>query len=585
MPQVLATPTDQPHDLLADPRPSSSPEQAPAPDPRERIEPAQPQDQTGPGLSAADLAARHNAAAVTEAHAGLMESIDSILHGTGPDSIPGFLNLQGRDALNAHQGVQDTLGQMRKQLAGNLGNDTQRAMFDRVAAHTLDAAQRQADEHATAQLTQYEMDASRARATAAADFAVNAYNPKPGADNTLYWQSLAAQHNELEKQAARQGLDAEAKKQYIQHGPDGASGLVSTYTNVLTSLLGQDQVPGARTYFDHVQGELPEAMRGKLGANLADAEAQHQAQRIATQIKADAPDMGKQTDALATKLDSGEITDHVHAIALQKLRADHAQTLSQQSDNDKQVLNRVWDLKNHNPNAAATDLSAADYAYLKSRGLSDQANAILNGHPAQDDPVLFNDLHRLSQDDPVKFAQANLLADSGNLSRAHYDYLQKVQDAIVKQTPQEMEASKTVNDAVAAVQASLRGVGINPAHGGKSAASVAAFESSLRDQLIAAQQAKTGAPLGREELRGIALAYLGAHVQNSTGHFAPAGRGAGRQEGNAANPDIPSSRDIPPNPDIPEDQRNRIAEALQRAGMRASDDHIRKVYANARGAE
>ncbi len=81
-----------------------------------------------------------------------------------------------------------------------------------------------------------------------------------------------------------------------------------------------------------------------------------------------------------------------------------------QKQNDEQSLARVWGLKQNNPNAALTDIPASTLAYLQSRGLGKNAEAILSSHPATDDPALFNPLHRLASADPVKFAHSDVVS-------------------------------------------------------------------------------------------------------------------------------------------------------------------------------
>ena len=138
-----------------------------------------------------------------------------------------------------------------------------------------------------------------------------------------------------------------------------------------------------------------------------------------------------------------------------------------QKQNDEQSLARVWGLKQNNPHAALTDIPASTLAYLKSRGLDKNAEAILSGHPATDDPALFNELHRLASTDPVKFAQTSLITSSGHLSKAHMDYLQGLQEAINKQDPQAIAANNQVNDAVHTVQQEMKltGIDLNPEAG------------------------------------------------------------------------------------------------------------------------
>ncbi len=116
---------------------------------------------------------------------------------------------------------------------------------------------------------------------------------------------------------------------------------------------------------------------------------------------------------------------------------------------------------------ALTDLPAPTLAYLKSRGLDKNAQAILSGHPASDDPALFNQLHRLASEDPVKFVQTSLIASSGSLSKAHMDYLQGLQEAINKQDPQAIAANTQVNNAAHTMQQEMKlsGIDLNPEPG------------------------------------------------------------------------------------------------------------------------
>ena len=414
------------------------------------------QDAPGGTQSPGDLSlmnARFNEASVTDAHAGLLNSVNAILN----DPNTGYLNLQGKDAVDGLNAVADALSQAPKQMSDNLPNDEQRAMFDKVSGPTVRAAIAQVQQHAARQMAAYEGDASRARAAAAADFAVNVYNPQPGADNSCYRQALLTQKIELEKQAEQQGLrDPTLRDHYIQFGQDGTSGIAGTYSNIVTTLLNNDQAQAAQSYFDRVKDELPEPIREKLSGFVEDALHQHDGLTAALHAQAQSPDPAKQQEILDSLLNDGKISDAAHAAARQTLDADQARIANQQTDNDKQILARVWDLKNNNPHPAITDLSAADYAYLKSRKLDTQAQAILNGHPAQDDPALFNELHGLSAQDPVKFAQTNLLADSGNLSKAHMTFLQNLQDAINKQDPKQVAENTTAHNAINTVLKDLR---------------------------------------------------------------------------------------------------------------------------------
>ena len=292
------------------------------------------------------MTARLNEATVTDAHASLLDRINAILH----DPATGYMNLQGKNAVSSFNAVQDALGKMPKEMSDTLHNDQQRAMFDKASRPTLSAAIGQVQQHAARQMASYETDASHARAAAAADLAVNAYNPKPGADNTPYRQALITQKIELEKQSAQQGLtDPTLRDHYIQFGPDGKSGIAATYTNIVTRLLNNDQAQAAQTYFDRVKETLPEPMRDKLAGYVEDALHKHQGQNAALHAQAQTPDTAKQHQILDTLKNDGQISDTAHAIAKQTLHAQNASIQNQQTDNDKQIIARVWDLKNNTP--------------------------------------------------------------------------------------------------------------------------------------------------------------------------------------------------------------------------------------------
>ncbi len=187
-------------------------------------------------------------------------------------------------------------------------------------------------------------------------------------------------------------------------------------------------------------------------------------------------------------------------------------------------LIRVWGLKKTNPNAALTDIPASTLAYLTSRGLEKNAQAILSGHPATDDPALFNKLHRLASEDPVKFAQTSLITSSGQLSQAHMDYLQGLQDAINKQDPQAIAANTQVNDAVQIVseEMKLTGINLNPEPGAQEKL-LAKVETGLRDRIIAAQQAKNGTPLTSDEVKNLAMGYFADQMLKTGGMLAKSG--------------------------------------------------------------
>ncbi len=484
----------------------------------------QPEQADGGAAFDADHAARIaqvNEGSVKNAQANWLDGMNTLLY--HPDT--GYLNQRGAPAVGSYGSLQDAMGKLYQQTVDNLGDDNQRGMFGRVSAPMLDAFQAQIRRHAEAQSQIYDRDASLARSAAAGNLAVNAYDTAPGADNSLYRRCLATVHNELENWfSSTHGDPAEEKNASLwehikQFGPDGDGGMSAIHTGIVNRLLENNQPDDARRYLDGVENSLPAPTRDKLDQFIRTGVDRQQALNAVLQAQTKSDDHAEQQQTLDGMRKSGKLGEDAYAIAQHSLQAAQQQKLAVQKQNDEQSLARVWGLKKTNPNAALTDIPASTLAYLKSRDLDKSAQAILSGHPATDDPALFNQLHRLASEDPVTFAQTSLIASSGQLSQAHMDYLQGLQDAINKQDPQAIEASKVVNGAVGIIRSGLQTMGVEANHApdSREANALAMLESGLRDRLIAARQTKGGAPLGTEEARAIVLNYLADDALNGKG--------------------------------------------------------------------
>jgi len=82
----------------------------------------------------------------------------------------------------------------------------------------------------------------------------------------------------------------------------------------------------------------------------------------------------------------------------------------------------------------------------------------------------------------------------------------------------------------------LSGVDPNPQPGSEQAKKLAGVESTLRDQIIAAQQAKSGTPLTRDEVQNLAMGYFADQVLKS-GVFGK--NGDGKQDGQNMDQGVP----------------------------------------------
>lgn len=535
---------------------------------------AQEERQTGAAIQgagrdlamiAADQQATINEAAVKEQHAQLLSTVSNVMHGSNDDPSSGFMSQAGKNAIDGYSGVRDALTQLPQSMAQGLQNPRQQEMFRAAAQQTVQAAITQASTHAAAQTQKYEIEASAARGQAAGDAAVKSFNPMPGSDNTLYAQGLATQRNELENQADKYGLVSKERDEFIRQG------VAATYVGVINHLASNDQIKSAKEYFKTVQDDIDAKTQDKIRAVLEAGDIKNDALSLAIDIKSRVGGIASQEKELDKQFKAGTINAEVHDMALQKLRADNSQRRAEQGEADKAVIGQVWDLKNKNPGATLSDLSPQTIAYVKQRGLGTHIDSILGGSPAQDDSKLYNDMMRMSAEDPASFIRMDLSTISGYVSQSHWNHLVGVQTAVNRQDAKAMESNKLQHDTIVGVKANLLAAGfnLNPKPGTGQAKELEQFETNLRDRLVQSMQEKNG-PLSQDDARGIALGMLKDHALSGTGiggffqTHAPVWK---------MTPDQINAPWV-----VPDTDKQQIAQALKAKGRPVTDDAIQAIY-------
>lgn len=510
---------------------------------------------------AADQQATINEAGAKNNHAQYLDFATDVLH--NPDT--GFMTQQGKNAIDGFQATRDALAKKRDDIANNIENPREREMFLQASQQTLQTATAQISGHAAQQTRKYELDSSAARAQAAGDAAVKSFNPLPGADNTLYQQSIDTQRTELENQADKLGLVDKERAEYIRQG------IASTYVGVINHLASNDQIKAAKAYMATVQDDIDAKTQDKIRAVLDAGDTKNDALALAIDIKGRVGGIAAQEKELDKQFSAGTISADVHDMALQKLRADNAQRRSEQAESDKAVIGQVWDLKNKNPNATLADLSPQTIAYVKQRGLGSHIDSILAGSPAVDDAKLYNDMMRMRAEDPVGFIKVDLSTMSGQLSQAHWNHLVSEQTSVSRQDTKAMEANKLQNDTIKGVYANLAAAGfaIHPKPGTSQAKDLEQFETNLRDRLVQATQDK-GNALSQDEARSIALGMLKDQTLAGTGiggffqSHAPVWKMTPEQ--------INAPWVVPPA------DKQQITDALKAKGRPVTDDAIQAIY-------
>lgn len=433
------------------------------------------------------------------------------------DPQSGVMSQRGQNAVDAAGGAKKAIGDMQQAIMDQLPDQASKDMFQQVSNARLTAATAQIDAHAGQQLKVAGQEQSTARATVAMNGAIASYNPMPGADNSSYRQNTTVQQIELEHQADNLGLTGDAKSQYVLHGADGRSGMMATYVGTFNHLMENNQTQGAQAYLQSVQDQLPPGVADKMRDALQVGASKDDALKTALQVKAQTSDIGEQEATLDQMFKAGTITSDVHNMALQQLRADNAQRRGEQGEQDRSVLGSVWAIKQQNPNATLTDLSAAQLAYVKQRGLGPQVDSILSHGPATDNPRLFLDQMDFAARNPAAFTQQDITQYKGQLSDAHYRELEAAYISINKQDVKGMETNKLVQQSMAMFRADIKNAGLNPnpAPGSSDAANLAQFEGAVHDRLT--QELTANPTVKPERLREITLGMLKDQALSGTG--------------------------------------------------------------------
>jgi len=526
---------------------------------------------------ALDQLATINEAAVKDAHAKLISSIDSTLH--DPDN--GYLNSMGGNAVNGFGNAKKAIADAVTQAGSSLTNPAQQRMFQAAATATAQMALTQAEQHAGQQTKVYAFDGSVARAQAAQGMAARLYNPVPGSDNTPFSEQLRVQGVELNTQASLKGLDGDAAVEYIK------AGLARTYADTINHLVTNNQVQGAKDFFKQIQDTLPIEQRDHVAQVLQAGQDKDNSLSTALAVQQQGGTLKQMEDRLNEQFTKGTITTAVHDGALQRIRADDTQRRSELAETDHAVLGDVWAMSAKRPNMTAMDLPAQTIAYIRQRGLGSQVNAILK----QDDPradreakiedsTAFNDFSRLATTDPAAFTRGVdngdlvTLRQKGAISKATFQHFTNLAASINRGDLKASDQVRMVHDTVGAIQGDLNAAGLLRAKpGSDQAKKYEVFEATLRQSLVAAQDArKDGKPLSREEARQIGAGLLKDQALSGTGWF-------GTSVGNSHKPVYQMTPEERAKPwEIPPGDRAQIIEALKAQGKPVDEATIQRRY-------
>lgn len=163
----------------------------------------------------------------------------------------GYLNLQGRDAYEGRQTMEESLRKLQETYSGGLSGTAARDTFNRVATQHVSRGLTDIDRHATRGLQAWEQGTAEAVVENALENSVTYWN-----DAGRLGEQRALGRAQIQDLAKMQGVDSEALNEQLQNFDS------SFYTNAVTAALTESSTKGQELldkYRDRVEG--PDVMK------------------------------------------------------------------------------------------------------------------------------------------------------------------------------------------------------------------------------------------------------------------------------------------------------------------------------------
>jgi hypothetical protein len=206
-------------------------------------------------------------AATKEADTAFLKQAQDIMRGKS-----GYLNTAGKDAEVGFQTAQDAMSSAAKNVMDGLGNDTQRRMFQQVAARNMVSFQGQMLDHRDRQVKVYATNEAAARADQYSDLAIMSYAERNKTDAAgrpvglvNYQANLAVAIQEVRKAASLNGI------------PEGSAQMKAmeqkvydkVATGVVNDLMNSRQYGQAEAFLDDhpVDPKVDTTLRSSVDAN------------------------------------------------------------------------------------------------------------------------------------------------------------------------------------------------------------------------------------------------------------------------------------------------------------------------------
>lgn len=360
----------------------------------------------------------------------------NIMHNMMLDPDTGFLTRNGKDAIPGgtnYNNIMDSLDKLPQQIGDGIESDQARAIFQTNIQNQINAAKEQVRTHAAREFQKYDQETIAGTAQSASQMAIGLGAVDPTANNRALVDSFQRQHDALDALAKSRGLEkgTDAYDQFMQVGPDGKSGMASTHAGIVSNLLAPDPRTGrqadpkmAQAYLNSVDDkEMPPLMRNKLNDAIASSIQEADSVKVFQKVRADNPD---DLSAQLAAVDKMNLPDQQYKQVTQLIHSRYSMEKEAEQQRAADTIQKVWDFKNQNPNAAYTDLPDDIRAAVTAQKIGEHVGRIMkvdNSRDSNPDVVadVVNQFNRGGSSDITKMSDQAFFGLRDKLSESDFN--------------------------------------------------------------------------------------------------------------------------------------------------------------------
>lgn len=478
------------------------------------------------------------------------------------DPKSGAMNLKGQAAFGASESYGAKFRATTDEIAANLDNDDQRAMYQKVRAQAAEEFQSTLEKHTFTQSQAFQKEQyDSSLKTIQDDTTLNYFVPGKVGANVERAKALALQ------QATADGvLDPDMRQQRVR---DVES---KVYVGVLERMMNTSD-PKASGYYLAVQGNMTAEDRDRVDKTLKATSLEAESSRKADEIAAKFPDVTSQLQEART-LEPGELRTKI----IQHIKDTNADTQAARDADNKNRFSTLSQIVEQSggygrlPMTELMKLDSDDRAKLEAR-----SRQLKEGVTAEKASRQYYKLMGLASDEPGKFKNMNLDTIRGTVTAEELTKFIGMQDDLragkgVKALDQHRSAQAIADDGARAL--GLKGRIFD-------SEKIKDYNDEFYRRLDRAAEDK-GKPLNDEEMTRIRddmatkLLVKGWLWNSKSPSFEI-----------EATEDGKSSPDISRIQDVPKQTLRQIREAMARNGVRYSDDkalsYANRAMRNTRG--